>query len=64
MTFALRPVLWCGPVDRCDLCQRPAADEPGFGDVPVFGAAGAWGSGQQYGRLPGGRWVVLRGGRL
>lgn len=59
-----------GPVEHCDACERPLADEPGFGDVPVLGT-GAWGllclpccaaaqvrwgsgSGQQYGRLPSG----------
>lgn len=75
------PVYFAGPVDRCDLCQRPLADEPGFGDVELPDAGGAWGvlclpccaaaqvvwgwgSGQEYGREPGGRWLLLRGGHL
>lgn len=37
------PIYFIGPVDRCDACQRPLADEPGFGDVELSGTGGIWG---------------------
>ncbi|MDR6855311.1 hypothetical protein [Variovorax guangxiensis] len=40
MTFAIE---WAGPVSACDVCQRPLADEPGFGDAEVPGTGGSWG---------------------
>lgn len=39
----MTPVYFTGPVDCCDLCQRPLAGEAAIGDVEVPGASGAWG---------------------
>ena len=36
-------IFFSGVVDACDVCGRPLADEPGFGDVALHGANGPWG---------------------
>ena len=36
------PVLWCGPIGSCAICQRPLCGESEFADVEVPGCAGAW----------------------